>query len=115
MGKKIPRVDQNMPSGYQAMTMSSTNTPTPTIPSYMKFIFGGSAGMMATSFTQPLDLIKNRMQFCVVSDRSRPSSASVLLDVVNKEGFRTLYTGLSAGLLQQATYTTTRLGVYSYL
>ena len=50
------------------------------------------------------------MQVCVVSDRSRPSSASVLMGVVKNEGFRTLYTGLSAGLLRQATYTTTRLG-----
>ena len=66
--------------------------------------------MFATCFVQPLDLVKNRMQVCVVSDRSRPSSASVLMGVVKNEGFRTLYTGLSAGLFRQATYTTTRLG-----
>ena len=66
--------------------------------------------MAATCFVQPLDLVKNRMQVCVVSDRSRPSSMSVLMGVVKNEGFRTLYTGLSAGLLRQATYTTTRLG-----
>ena len=69
--------------------------------------------MFATCFVQPLDLVKNRMQVCVVSDRSRPSSASVLMGVVKNEGFRTLYTGLSAGLLRQATYTTTRLGKHS--
>ena len=45
----------------------------------------------------------------------RPSSASVLLKVVKNEGFTTLYTGLSAGLLRQATYTTTRLGIYTWL
>merc|ERR1719402_330420 len=45
----------------------------------------------------------------------RPSSASVLLGVVKNEGFSTLYTGLSAGLLRQATYTTTRLGIYTWL
>jgi len=100
---------------HQNTNMASTNTPKPAIPSYMKFVFGGSAGMFATCFVQPLDLVKNRMQVCVVSDRSRPSSASVLMGVVKNEGFRTLYTGLSAGLLRQATYTTTRLGVYTYL
>merc|ERR1712172_396405 len=30
-------------------------------------------------------------------------------------GFTTLYNGLSAGLLRQATYTTTRLGIYTWL
>jgi len=41
---------------------------------------------------------------------ARPSSFTVLASVVKNEGFTTLYNGLSAGLLRQATYTTTRLG-----
>jgi solute carrier family 25 oxoglutarate transporter 11 len=41
---------------------------------------------------------------------SRPSSFKVLMGVIKNEGFTTIYTGLSAGLLRQATYTTTRLG-----
>jgi hypothetical protein len=28
----------------------------------VKFLFGGTAGMAATLFVQPLDLVKNRMQ-----------------------------------------------------
>lgn len=32
------------------------------IPNGVKFAFGGSAGMAATMFVQPLDLVKNRMQ-----------------------------------------------------
>ncbi|KIH43976.1 hypothetical protein ANCDUO_26011 [Ancylostoma duodenale] len=32
------------------------------IPNGIKFAFGGSAGMAATLFVQPLDLVKNRMQ-----------------------------------------------------
>ena len=96
------------------LNMSSVHTPISTIPNNMKFVFGGSDGMFATCFVQPLDLIKNRMQVCVASGPSRPSSASVLLSVARNEGFRTLYNGLSAGLLRQATYTTTRLGVYTF-
>lgn len=34
---------------------------------------------------------------------------------VRREGLRGVYTGLSAGLLRQATYTTTRLGIYTVL
>lgn len=67
--------------------------------------------MAATCVVQPLDLIKTRMQ---LSGGSRTSFA-VAGEIVAREGFFSLYTGLSAGLLRQATYTTTRLGVYSYL
>jgi len=88
----------------------------PTIPKSIKFLFGGSAGMAATCFVQPLDLVKNRMQVMKVAEGAqRPSSASVLINVVKNEGLFTLYNGLSAGLLRQATYTTTRLGVYQFL
>jgi len=73
------------------------------IPNVIKFAFGGLAGMGATVFVQPLDLVKTRMQVSVISS------------VIRQEGLTTLYTGLSAGLLRQATYTTTRLGIYTYL
>jgi len=72
--------------------------------------------MGATVFVQPLDLVKTRMQITkVLPGGQKPTSMSVLMGVVKNEGFLTLYNGLSAGLLRQATYTTTRLGVYTYL
>ena len=37
----------------------------------------------------------------------------VAMNLIKNEGFGTLYTGLSAGLLRQATYTTARLGIHS--
>eukprot|EP00096_Caligus_rogercresseyi_P004459 TRINITY_DN1872_c0_g1_i1.p1 TRINITY_DN1872_c0_g1~~TRINITY_DN1872_c0_g1_i1.p1 ORF type:complete len:309 (+),score=69.36 TRINITY_DN1872_c0_g1_i1:190-1116(+) len=87
-----------------------------TIPNGIKFLFGGSAGMAATCFVQPLDLVKNRMQVMKVAEgQARPSSLGVIQSIIRNEGFSTLYTGLSAGLLRQATYTTTRLGVYTFL
>ncbi|XP_030759048.1 mitochondrial 2-oxoglutarate/malate carrier protein-like [Sitophilus oryzae] len=86
------------------------------IPNGFKFLFGGSAGMMGTCVVQPLDLLKNRMQMSAVGSRAeRKTSFEVLTGVIKNEGFLTLYNGLSAGLLRQATYTTTRLGIYTYL
>ena len=72
--------------------------------------------MAATCFVQPLDLVKNRMQV-MKSDGTgkRPSSFSVISNIVKNEGLFTLYNGLSAGLLRQASYTTTRLGIYTWL
>eukprot|EP01135_Chromosphaera_perkinsii_P001556 Nk52_evm26s207 gene=Nk52_evmTU26s207 len=83
----------------------------------MKFFMGGSAGMAATCVVQPLDLLKNRMQLMSTAraGSGAPSSMAVALGIVKSEGITAFYTGLSAGLFRQATYTTTRLGVYNIL
>jgi solute carrier family 25 oxoglutarate transporter 11 len=86
-----------------------------TIPNGIKFLFGGLSGMGATLFVQPLDLVKTRMQVAKTSGSAKPSTLSVISGVIKNEGFTTLYNGLSAGLLRQATYTTTRLGIYTWL
>lgn len=72
--------------------------------------------MAATCFVQPLDLVKTRMQVSKgVEGAAKPSTFSVISGIIKNEGLSTLYTGLSAGLLRQATYTTTRLGIYTWL
>lgn len=71
--------------------------------------------MGATCFVQPLDLVKTRMQVAKSTGGAKVSSVSVLMGVAKNEGIATLYNGLSAGLLRQATYTTTRLGIYTWL
>lgn len=38
-----------------------------------------------------------------------------VVKIASQEGIRNLYKGLSAGLFRQATYTTTRLGLYNSL
>merc|ERR1712112_243725 len=58
---------------------------------------------------------KNRMQVSKSAGGAKPSTISVISGVIKNEGFSTLYNGLSAGLLRQATYTTTRLGIYTWL
>ncbi|KAL1505281.1 hypothetical protein ABEB36_004879 [Hypothenemus hampei] len=87
------------------------------IPNAYKFLFGGSAGMLASAVVQPLDLLKNRMQMSGQGAKTKEYKTSfhVLTDIVRNEGVLTLYNGLSAGLLRQATYTTTRLGIYTWL
>lgn len=47
--------------------------------------------------------------------KEHKTSFHLLKSIVRNEGLFTLYTGLSAGLLRQATYTTTRLGIYTWL
>ncbi|XP_023717148.1 mitochondrial 2-oxoglutarate/malate carrier protein [Cryptotermes secundus] len=88
-----------------------------TIPNSVKFLFGGLAGMGATCVVQPLDLVKNRMQLSGEGGKAREYKTSfhAIQGIIKKEGIVAMYTGLSAGLLRQATYTTTRLGIYTWL
>ncbi|KAH3822354.1 mitochondrial 2-oxoglutarate/malate carrier protein-like [Dreissena polymorpha] len=98
------------------MAASSENAKKPAqIPKYIKFLFGGCAGMAATLFVQPLDLVKNRMQLSGEGGAKRQYKTSfhALKSIIANEGVLAVYTGLSAGLLRQATYTTTRLGLYT--
>ncbi|CAD5211072.1 unnamed protein product [Bursaphelenchus okinawaensis] len=86
------------------------------IPNGVKFAFGGIAGMGATLFVQPLDLVKNRMQLSGTTGKKEyRSSLHALRTIVANEGFLSVYNGLSAGLARQASYTTTRLGIYTWL
>lgn len=88
-----------------------------TSPKAIKFLFGGLAGMGATVFVQPLDLVKNRMQLSGQGSKAKEYKTSfhALTSILRNEGLGGIYTGLSAGLLRQATYTTTRLGIYTIL
>lgn len=89
----------------------------PGMPNSIRFLFGGLAGMSATIFVQPLDLIKNRMQLSGEGGKAKEHKTSLhaIRSVIQKEGLSGLYVGLSAGLLRQASYTTVRMGVYTTL
>ncbi|KAL1805704.1 hypothetical protein DCAR_0831456 [Daucus carota subsp. sativus] len=78
-------------------------------PTIKPFVNGGAAGMLATCVIQPIDMIKVRIQL------GQGSAAHVTKQMLKNDGIRAFYKGLSAGLLRQATYTTTRLGSFRIL
>lgn len=47
-----------------------------------------------------------------ISGSKRPSTFAVIRYSIAKEGVRSLYTGLSASLLRQMTYSLVRIGTY---
>jgi len=97
------------------------------------FVEGGLASMIAGFSTHPLDLIKVRMQlqgeeaslavaYAIPNGTttnaavvSRPGPFRVGLEVARSEGIRALYSGVSATLLRQVLYSSTRMGLYEYL
>ncbi|GJE87863.1 mitochondrial carrier [Phanerochaete sordida] len=77
------------------------------------FWLGGVGASMAAACTHPLDLTKVRLQTIKTPPgQPRPGMFSVIRATVSQSGFRSLYTGLSASILRQMTYSLTRLGAY---
>ncbi|KAL5343798.1 mitochondrial carrier domain-containing protein [Aspergillus crustosus] len=86
----------------------------PYIRAALPFVNGGLAGMTATVVIQPIDMIKVRLQLAGEGVRTgpRPSAFGVAREIIASGKALDLYTGLSAGLLRQAVYTTARLGFF---
>lgn len=80
----------------------------------LPFVNGGLAGMTATTVIQPIDMIKVRLQLAGegVREGPKPTAIGVTRQIIASGKVLDLYTGLSAGLLRQAVYTTARLGIF---
>ena len=87
---------------------------TPYMRAALPFINGGISGMVATTVIQPVDMVKVRIQLAGegTSAGPKPTPLSVARQIISGGKFLDLYTGLSAGLLRQAVYTTARLGLF---
>ena len=83
----------------------------------LPFVNGGMSGMVATAVIQPVDMVKVRLQLAGAGLKTgpKPSALSVTRDMVRSGRARDLDTGLAAGLLRQAVYTTARLGFFDTL
>lgn len=74
-----------------------------------RWYFGGLASAGAACFTHPLDLLKVMLQ---TQQEGKLSVVQLTINIVKKQGVRSLYNGLSASFLRQMTYSTTRFGIY---
>ena len=70
--------------------------------------------MTATTIIQPIDMVKVRLQLAGEGSKGgpKPTPLSVTREVIASGRVLDLYSGLSAGLLRQAVYTTARLGFF---
>ncbi|KAH7257564.1 mitochondrial carrier domain-containing protein [Fusarium tricinctum] len=74
------------------------------------FWFGGSASSMAACVTHPLDLVKVRLQ--MRTGNAPKNMVGTFVHILRNDGPLGLYSGISASLLRQMTYSTVRFGVY---
>jgi hypothetical protein len=86
------------------------------------FLFGGLSCQFAVVFTNPIDVVKTRMQLSgelsstnkdlATSIIKRPTIASVVRSLAVNEGFLSFYRGFTASILREALYSSTRMGLY---
>ncbi len=82
----------------------------------LNFLIGGSSGMFATCVIQPIDFVKVQCQILGEGKKGGTvSPIAIARETYQKLGLRRFYAGLDSALLRQATYTTTRLGIYKTL
>lgn len=74
-----------------------------------RWYFGGLASAGAACCTHPLDLLKVTLQ---TQQDGKLSILQLTGKVIKQQGVLALYNGLSASLLRQLTYSTTRFGIY---
>jgi len=80
------------------------------------FVCGGAAACLASSIVHPIDLAKVRLQLYATSASAgkgpKPSFISILSTMIKNEGITSVYAGLSAALMRQVIYGTTRIGLH---
>ncbi|KAM0751484.1 putative DIC1-mitochondrial dicarboxylate carrier protein [Meredithblackwellia eburnea MCA 4105] len=75
------------------------------------FYLGGLSGVMAAACTHPVDRTKYLLQVS-----SKPQGMlTTLLDTARTRGIRSLWDGVSASVLRQATYSTARFQLYDMI
>ena len=98
----------------------------PDPPAWTKFAIAASSGASGWMFVHPMDVVKTRMQLLnashgrwnaggVVEKRPHINSVKMFADIGRMEGIKGMYSGLSAAITRQFTYTTARIGLYELI
>jgi len=82
---------------------------------WVPFVSGASGDMTATLFTHPMDVIKVQLQLTGELSTKKRLSAADLSRVASTAAKNGLYRGLSAALLRQSIFATTRHGLYYHI
>eukprot|EP01084_Bolivina_argentea_P046664 85934_1 len=81
-------------------------------PTWTKFAVSGIGGATGWLAIHPADVLKVR---CQIREQEAVSMFNVAKNIYANEGFRSFYSGLSAAITRQLTYTTLRLGLYEVI
>lgn len=76
---------------------------------FSRWYFGGIGSAGAACCTHPLDLLKVHLQ---TQQEGKLSVSRLAMKIIREQGVFSLYTGISASLCRQLTYSTVRFGIY---
>jgi len=79
------------------------------LPTWTNFVIAAAGGTSGWMFVHPFDVLKVRLQ---INEGVKVSPLKAMADIFKQEGVQGLYSGLSAAVTRQCTYTTLRLGLY---
>eukprot|EP01064_Diplonema_japonicum_P031574 TRINITY_DN5701_c2_g1_i2.p1 TRINITY_DN5701_c2_g1~~TRINITY_DN5701_c2_g1_i2.p1 ORF type:complete len:296 (+),score=68.97 TRINITY_DN5701_c2_g1_i2:45-890(+) len=88
---------------------SSSTTSSVTSSTGFRILLAGSSACCGASVTNPVDVVKIRMQ---VEKHKYPGMFSGMKDIARTEGARGLYKGLGASLCREMSYSGIRFGAY---
>lgn len=88
-----------------------SSNPPPQNPIKYPWWYGGIGGIVACIATHPLDLAKVRLQ---TAPLPKPTTSRMINNILVHEGIKGLYSGLTASILRQCTYTMARFGFYEF-
>ncbi|XP_026813480.1 mitochondrial dicarboxylate carrier [Rhopalosiphum maidis] len=76
---------------------------------FSRWYFGGIGSAGAACCTHPLDLLKVHLQ---TQQEGKISVGRLAMKIIREQGVFSLYTGISASLCRQLSYSTVRFGIY---
>lgn len=76
---------------------------------FSRWYFGGIGSAGAACCTHPLDLLKVHLQ---TQQEGKISVSRLAMKIIREQGVFSLYTGISASLCRQLSYSTVRFGIY---
>jgi len=94
--------------------MSNLQDRSPVWKAVRPFFIGGASAITATCCIQPIDMVKVQIQL-QEGGNVITNPAKMATHLIQKNGFFSLYRGLSAGILRQMTYGVSRLGIFRTL
>ncbi|GES57181.1 dicarboxylate transporter [Aspergillus terreus] len=110
MASSVKQLEVSQPSRAATAPVKKVHYP---------FWFGGSASCFAAAVTHPLDLVKVKPRENVRLQTRGPGAPTTMIGtfghILKNNGVLGLYSGLSAAILRQLTYSTTRFGIYEEL
>ena len=82
------------------------------------YVFGGLSAQVAALFTNPIDVVKIRLQLqgegkcSLISKQSKKGIGRMFVSIIHEEGVLALWKGVVPSLLREITYSSIRLGAY---